>query len=60
VKEGLEKLPNFSKWAKATTSQESVLSIWDGETVVARTTARIQKMKAQANGFANGHSNGTK
>jgi glutathione S-transferase len=50
VKEGLQKLPNFSKWANATISKESVRYIWDEETVVSRTQARIAKMKAHANG----------
>jgi glutathione S-transferase len=27
----LDKLPNFSKWAKACTSQDSVTYIWDKE-----------------------------
>lgn len=51
VKEGLQKLPNFSKWAQATMSRESVRHIWDEETVVSRTKARIAKMKAHANGI---------
>jgi glutathione S-transferase len=54
VKEGLEGLPNFSKWAKATTSNESVTFIWDPEQVVSKTTARINKMKAQATNGTNG------
>jgi len=55
VKKGLERLPNFSKWVKATSSKESVLSIWNEQNVVSKTAARIQKMKAQANGATNGH-----
>ena len=51
VKEGLEKLPNFSKWAQATMSRESVRYIWEEGTVVSRTKARIAKMKAHANGI---------
>jgi glutathione S-transferase len=51
VKEGLQKLPNFSRWAQATMSRESVRAIWDEETVVTRTKARIAKMKAHANGI---------
>jgi len=51
VKEGLEKLPNFSKWAQATMSRESVRSIWEEGIVVSRTKARIAKMKAHANGI---------
>ena len=50
VKESLQKLPNFSKWAQATMSRESVRHIWDEEAVVSRTKARIAKMKAYANG----------
>ena len=50
VKEGLQTLPNFSKWANATMSKESVRYIWDEEAVVSRTKARIAKMKAHANG----------
>lgn len=58
VIDGLDTLPNFSKWAKATISQPSVLKVWDEKEVVAGTVARLEKMKAAANG-ANG-SNGTK
>lgn len=50
VREGLQRLPHFSKWANATMSKESVRYIWDEETVVSRTKARIAKMKAHANG----------
>ncbi|KIW07684.1 hypothetical protein, variant [Verruconis gallopava] len=46
VKTGLDQLPNFSKWAKATIEQPSVLKIWDEEKVIAGTKARIEKMKA--------------
>lgn len=53
VKIGLEKLPNFSKWAKATIAKPSVLSIWNEEAVISTTKARVQKMKA-ANGSTNG------
>lgn len=48
LKEGLQKLPNFSKWADATLKQESVTYIWDEEKVVKRTGARIAKMKQAA------------
>jgi len=54
VKTGLETLPNFSKWVKATVSKETVLSIWDEETVSERTASRIAKLKAQAHGTTNG------
>jgi len=50
VGDGLNTLPNFSKWAKATTAQPSVLSIWKPEEVVSRTAARVQKMRSAANG----------
>jgi len=52
VKDGLEELPHFSEWVKATASKESVTYIWDEESVVSKTTARIQKLKGQA---TNGH-----
>jgi glutathione S-transferase len=54
VQSGLETLPNFSKWVKATVAKESVLSIWNEEVVSERTASRIQKLKAQANGHVNG------
>jgi glutathione S-transferase len=54
VKEGLQKLPNFAKWANATMANESVRQTWDEEAVVSRTKSRIAKMKAHANGTANG------
>lgn len=54
VKEGLEKLPNFSKWVQATITKESVTYIWNEENIVSRTAARIEKMRAQANGATNG------
>lgn len=47
LKEGLEKLPHFGKWAKAVMERESVLGIWDEEVVVRRTKERMEKMKAQ-------------
>lgn len=46
---GLDKLPNFSKWAKAVMAKESVRFIWDEETVVTKTRARLAKMKAAGN-----------
>ncbi|MCJ1484137.1 hypothetical protein MMC06_004305, partial [Schaereria dolodes] len=48
LKSDLQALPHFSKWARATISQESVTYIWDEETVIANTKARIEKMKADA------------
>ena len=47
-KEGMQKLPNFGKWADAVHKKESVTYIWDEEKVVARTTQRIKKMKEDA------------
>jgi len=46
VVDGFEKLPNFAKWAKEVTKQESVLYIWDEEKVVNGTKTRIEKLKA--------------
>jgi len=48
LKEGMEKLPNFGKWASNVLKQESVLYIWDEEKVLKRTAMRIEKMRAQA------------
>lgn len=47
IKEGIKKLPNTGKWAEHVLKQESVLYIWDEEKVIARTGARIAKMKEQ-------------
>lgn len=46
--EKLDGLPNFSKWAKAVMARESVTYVFDEETTVKKTAARIEKMKAQA------------
>jgi glutathione S-transferase len=46
--EAFDKLPNFSKWAKATISQESVTYIWDEKKVLEKTKLRVAKMKEQA------------
>ncbi len=46
VKKSLEKLPNFSKWAKIVTAEESVTYMWDGEKVARGTRERIAKLKA--------------
>ncbi|TID16616.1 thioredoxin-like protein [Venturia nashicola] len=52
VKTGLDTLPNFSKWVKATVAKETVTKIWNEDVVCERTASRIAKLKAQA---ANGH-----
>lgn len=47
VQTGLDSLPNFSKWAAATIAHDSVTYIWDEENVLAKSEARIAKLKAQ-------------
>jgi len=47
IKEGLDKLPKFSAWAKAMMEKESVTCIWDEQKFVTRTAERIKKMKGQ-------------
>jgi len=46
VTEGLDSLPNFKAWADVIRQQPSVLSIWDSNKFVQRTSARIDRMKA--------------
>ncbi|QDS73055.1 hypothetical protein FKW77_009662 [Venturia effusa] len=48
VKVGLDTLPNFSRWAKATVAKETVTKIWNEEVVCEKTASRIAKLKAQA------------
>ncbi|KAF1911154.1 thioredoxin-like protein [Ampelomyces quisqualis] len=48
VVEGLDALPNFSKWAREVIKQESVTYIWDEERNVTSMKNRIEKMKAAA------------
>ncbi|OAK96180.1 thioredoxin-like protein [Phaeosphaeriaceae sp. SRC1lsM3a] len=48
VTEGLDKLPNFSKWAAEVVKQESVTYIWDEETTIGATKKKIASLKAQA------------
>jgi len=43
----LDKLPNFSKWAKTTISQESVTYVFDEAKIIKRTKERIAKMKKE-------------
>lgn len=45
LKEGIMKLPNTGKWAQAVLKQESLLYIWDEESVVSKTGERIKKMR---------------
>lgn len=47
IQNGLDNLPNFSKWAAATIAHDSVTYIWDEETVLSKTEARLAKLKAQ-------------
>ncbi|KAI9719751.1 MAG: hypothetical protein M1812_003239 [Candelaria pacifica] len=42
----LSTLPNFSKWAKATLAEKSVLCIWDPEEHPKKMRARVAEMKA--------------
>ena len=43
----LDKLPNFSKWAKTTISQESVTYVFDEAKIIKGTKERIAKMKKE-------------
>jgi len=45
MNEELKALPNYTKWAEKSTQQESVTYIWDEETVMMRTKARMEKLK---------------
>jgi len=45
LKEGLDKLPNVSKWAKAVMAKESVTYIWNEEWILERTKARLEKLR---------------
>lgn len=44
----LEKLPAFSKWAKASITHESVTFIWDAQNMRKRTKERLPKYRAMA------------
>jgi glutathione S-transferase len=46
--DGLNALPNFSKWAAEVVKQESVLYIWDEEKTIAQTKAKLDSMKNKA------------
>lgn len=45
LNEELKGLPNYTKWADKSTQQESVTYIWDEETVMVKTKARMEKLK---------------
>lgn len=47
VTDGLEGLPNFSKWAAAVIKHPSVLYIWDEEGTMATTKKKFESIKAQ-------------
>ena len=47
LKEGLDALPNFSRWAHATIAQESVTYIWDEEKVMTSMKKLIAKIKGK-------------
>ena len=40
-------LPNYSKWSKAVSSQESVTYVFDASAIAKRTGERVAKMKAE-------------
>lgn len=44
--EGLDALPNYTKWSKAVRAEESVTYVFDGPTTAARMAERIEKLKA--------------
>jgi len=46
VTEGLDSLPNFKSWSDTIRKQPSVLSIWDSQKFVERTSHRIERMKS--------------
>ena len=44
----LDELPNFSKWTRATTGQESVQYLWDEKKTMEHSKARIDKMRSDS------------
>jgi glutathione S-transferase len=46
VIDGLNTLPNFTKWATEVVKQDSVLYIWDEEKTVSAMKKKIESMKA--------------
>lgn len=48
VSDGLNKLPNFSKWAAEVVKQDSVTYIWNEESAVESIKRKFASIKAQA------------
>ena len=48
VNDQLDELPNYSKWARATISQESVQYLWDEKDIMEKTKARREKLRAES------------
>ncbi|KAJ4295125.1 hypothetical protein N0V90_007135 [Kalmusia sp. IMI 367209] len=48
VKEGLDALPNFSKWAAEVVKHESVTYIWNEERVIEGTRKKMAQIKGQS------------
>ena len=46
--EGLDALPNYSKWSKAIHGEANVTADFDGPTIAKATVERVEKMKAEA------------
>ena len=46
--EGLDALPNYSKWSKAVQAEDSVTYVFDGPKIAASMAERVAKMKAEA------------
>ena len=46
--EGLDALPNYSKWSKAVCAEDSVTFIFDGPGIAKHMAERIEKLKADA------------
>lgn len=47
IRDGFDKLPNFSKWAAEVIKQESVTYIWDEAKNIEGTKKRIEGLKAK-------------
>jgi glutathione S-transferase len=48
IASGFDALPNFSKWAAEVIKQESVTYVYEEDSIVSSTIARIKKMKEKA------------
>lgn len=48
VLEGLEKLPNFNKWAQAVNKEESVTYIWNEADAISAMKKKMESLKAAA------------